>query len=175
MKKLTTLLGTGLFAMSGVIAPMTAMAQGLDLGLDPSLADAAPASTVSSGQKMALYNDCLRSHANVNGADFKQVNKFCACIADQSIQGEGSFSSCAGGGGGGGGLLGGGGGTFGMLGEVAPSVISGVVQGITSNSGKKSGGGILSGLSGLLGGGLLGGGGGGLLGGGGLGDLLKGR
>jgi hypothetical protein len=164
MKKLTTLLGTSLFAVSGLIVPMTAMAYPLS---PESNNQPLSNSTVRPAQKMALYSDCLRAHENINGADFKQVNKFCACVADQSIQGDTGFASCATG-------EGGGGGTFGMIGEMAPSVIMGVVQGISSNSGKSGGGllgksgGLLDSLGGLLGGGLLGGGGG-------IGDLLKGR
>lgn len=169
MKKLTTLLGTSIFALSGLIVPMTAMAypQSAEPKAGESLPDST--STVQPSQKMALYSDCLRVHADVSGADFKQINKFCSCVADQTIQGDSTLSSCATGGG-----EGGSGGTFGMIGEMAPSIITGVVQGITSNSGKSGGGllggksgGLLDGLGGLLGGGLLGGGG--------IGDILKGR
>jgi hypothetical protein len=173
MKKLTTLLGTSLFAVSGLIVPMTAMAypQSAEPKAEESLPNV-PTSTVQPSQKMALYSDCLHAHADVSGADFKQVNKFCACVADQTIQGDSALSSCAADSG-----SGGSGGTFGMIGEMAPSIITGVVQGISSNSGKSGGGllggksgGILDGLGGLLGGGLLGGGSGG-----GIGDILKGR
>jgi hypothetical protein len=108
------------------------------------------------------------AHANVNGADFKQVNKFCSCVADQSIQGStGTLSECA--------TASGGGGTMGVIGEVAPSIITGVMEGLSNRSSRNSGG-ILGG--GGLGGGLLGGLGD-LLGGGGGGfsikDLLKNR
>jgi hypothetical protein len=166
MKKLTTLLGTSLFAVSGLVAPLPESNVEQE-----SSSQSSSTSTVRPSQKMALYSDCLRAHENVNGADFKQINKFCSCVADQSIQGDTGFASCATGEGGGGG------GTFGMIGEMAPSVIMGVVQGISSNSGKSGGGGLLGKSGGLLDslGGLLGGGGGGLLGGGGIGDLLKGR
>jgi hypothetical protein len=179
MKKLTTLLGTSLFAVSGLVVPMTAMAypQSAEPKAEESLPNSisTPISTVSPSQKMALYSDCLRAHEGMSGADFKQVNKFCSCVADQTIQGDSTLSSCSTGGEGGG--SGGGGGTFGMIGEMAPSIITGVVQGITSKSGKSRGGGgllgggLLDGLGGLLGGGggLLGGGGGG------IGDILKGR
>ena len=173
MKKLTTLLGTSIFAVSGLIVPMTAMAypQSADSKAEESLSNSTSNSRVQPSQKMALYSDCLHAHEGMSGADFKQVNKFCSCVADQSIQGDSTFSSCATGGG-----SGGSGGTFGMIGEMAPSIITGVVQGIASNSGKSRGGGLLGksgglldGLSGILGGGLLGGGGGG------IGDILKGR
>jgi hypothetical protein len=172
MKKLATLLGTSLFAVSGLVVPMTAMAypQSAEPKAEESLPNSTSTSTsistVSPSQKMALYSDCLRAHEGMNGADFKQVNKFCSCVADQTIQGDSALSSCATGG-----ESGGSGGTFGMIGEMAPSIITGVVQGITSRSGKSGGGGLLDGLGGLLGGGggLLGGGGGG------IGDILKGR
>jgi hypothetical protein len=175
MKKLTTLLGTSIFAVSGLIVPMTAMAYPQSDGSkveDSFPTSSAPTSTtVQPSRKMALYSDCLRAHEGVNGAEFKQVNKFCSCVADQTIQSDATYSSCAAESG-----SGGSGGTFGMIGEMAPSIITGVVQGITSNSGRsKSGGllgrsgGLLDGLGGLLGGGLLGGGGGG------IGDILKGR
>jgi hypothetical protein len=173
MKKLATLLGTSLFAVSGLVVPMTAMAYPqsaepkAEESLPTSTSNSTSISTVSSSQKMALYSDCLRAHEGMSGADFKQVNKFCSCVADQTIQGDSALSTCATGGESGG--SGGGGGTFGMIGEMAPSIITGVVQGITSRSGKSGGGGLLDGLGGLLGGG------GGLLGGGGIGDILKGR
>jgi hypothetical protein len=174
MKKLTTLLGTSIFAVSGLIVPMTAMAypQSAESKVEDSFPSSAPTSSVQPSRKMALYSDCLRAHEGMNGAEFKQVNKFCSCVADQTIQSDSTFSSCAAEGG-----SGGSGGTFGMIGEMAPSIITGVVQGISSNSGKSSRGGgllrrsgsLLDGLGGLLGGGLLGGGGGG------IGDILKGR
>lgn len=175
MKKLTTLLGTSIFAVSGLIVPMTAMAYPQSDGSkveDSFPTGSAPTSTVQPSRKMALYSDCLRAHEGVNGADFKQVNKFCSCVADQTIQSDSTYSSCAAESG-----SGGSGGTFGMIGEMAPSIITGVVQGIASNSGKSSrgggllrkGGGLLDSLGGLFGGGLLGGGGGG------IGDILKGR
>jgi hypothetical protein len=176
MKKLTTLLGTSIFAVSGLIVPMTAMAypqSGESKVEDSFPTSSAPTSTtVQPSRKMALYSDCLHAHEGVNSADFKQVNKFCSCVADQTIQSDSTYSSCAAESG-----SGGSGGTFGMIGEMAPSIITGVVQGIASNSGKSSrgggllrrSGGLLDGLGGLLGGGLLGGGGGG------IGDILKGR
>jgi hypothetical protein len=173
MTKLATLLGTSLFAASGLIIPMAAMARPQTSELDP---ERSLSSSAMPSQKMAIYRDCIRSHDNVNGADFKDVNKFCSCVADQSIQGDTTFSNCASGG-----SSGGGGGTFGMISEVAPSVIMGVVQGLASNSGKSGGllsknGGLLDGLGGLLGGGLLGGSSNsGSNGGGGIKDILKGR
>jgi hypothetical protein len=176
MKKLTTLLGTSIFAVSGLVAPMTAMAypQSDESKVEDSFpTNSAPTSTVQPSRKMALYSDCLHAHEGVNGADFKQVNKFCSCVADQTVQSDSTYSSCAADSG-----SGGSGGTFGMIGEMAPSIITGVVQGISSNSGKSKGGGLLGksgglldGLGGLLGGGLLGGG----SSGGGIGDILKGR
>jgi hypothetical protein len=161
MKKLTTLFGTSLFAASGIIAPLTATA--MPRTFESNSRSTYP-SRIQPSQKMAIYSDCLHAHTDISGADFKQVSKFCSCVADQSIQGDLTLSNCSTGSGAGR--------TFGMIGEVAPSVISGVVEGIASRSGKSDGtlskgSDLLNGLSGLLGGGLLGGGS--------IQDLIKGR
>jgi hypothetical protein len=194
MKTLTPAFGLGLLLVSSLVAPLGAQAKPL-FSSSPqqpetlpnsstSLPDTSvplPDSSISLPKKMAAYKDCINANANVNGADFKQVNKFCSCVADQSIQGSsGSLSECATANGGGGG------GAMGVIGEVAPSVISGVMEGLANRSSSRSngggllggggGGGILSGLGDLLGGG------GGLLGGGAssgggfnIRDLLKNR
>lgn len=172
MKTLTPVFGLSLLLVSSLIAPLGAQAKPL-FSSSPqqqetlpnsstSLPDNSPIlsdTSASMPKKMAAYRDCINANANVNGADFKQVNKFCSCVADQSIQGStGSLSDCATA------SSGGGGGAMSVIGEVAPSVISGVISGIGSR--RNNGGG---GLGGLFGGG---GGGGGILGG--LGDLLGG-
>ena len=172
MKTLTPAFGLGLFLVSSLIAPLGAQAKPLFSSSpqqqetlpnsSPSLPDNSPVfsdTSASMPKKMAAYRDCINANANINGADFKQVNKFCSCVADQSIQGStGSLSDCATASGG----DGGGGGAMSVIGEVAPSVISGVISGLGSR--RNNGGG-----------GLFGGGGGGILGGlGGLGDLLGG-
>ncbi len=167
MKTLTPVFGLSLLLVSSLIAPLGAQAKPL-FSSSPqqqetlpnsstSLPDNSPIlsdTSASMPKKMAAYRDCINANANVNGADFKQVNKFCSCVADQSIQGStGSLSDCATA------SSGGGGGAMSVIGEVAPSVISGVISGIGSR--RNNGGG-----------GLFGGGGGGILGG--LGDLLGG-
>jgi hypothetical protein len=172
MKKIATVFGTLVFVATGTMAPT--MAQIRPQVSDTELKSDQPL-TNNSGQysrKMAIYSDCIQTHSNVSGADFKQMNKFCSCVADQSIQGtEGTFSSCAEGSGGGS--------TMGMLGEVAPAVITGVIEGISNRNSSKEGGllgkggGLLNGLGGLLGGGLLGGGD--SDGGFNIKDILKGR
>jgi hypothetical protein len=166
MKTLTPVLGIGLFLVSGIAMPLSALGKPLFESSpipEQSLPETSPAS--SSPKRMAAYRDCLDAHANVNGADFKEVNKFCSCVADQSIQGSnstGTLSECA--------SASGGGGTMGVIGEVAPSIITGVMEGLSNRSSRNSGG-ILGGGGGLLGG--LGD----LLGGGGFSirDLLKNR
>jgi hypothetical protein len=169
MKTLTSAFGLGLFLVSGLIAPIGAQAKPLFSSSPqqetqpnastslPDIGAPLPDSSVSLPRKMAAYKDCVNLHANVNGADFKDVNKFCSCVADQSIQGSsGNLSDCATASSGDGKS---GGGAMGIIGEVAPSVISGVMDGLANRSSSK-------------GGGLFGGGGGGMLGG--LGDLLGG-
>jgi hypothetical protein len=160
MKTLTSVFGLSLVLVSGLLAPFGAQAKPLFSSSpqpeksstsqpEPLISD----TSASLPQKMAAYKDCVSLHSNVNGADFKEVNKFCTCVADQSIQGStGNLSDCATA------KSDGGGGAMGVIGEVAPSVISGVMQGLSSRSSR--------------GGGLFGGGGGGILGG--LGDLLGG-
>jgi hypothetical protein len=167
MKTLTPVLGIGLFLVSGIVMPLNALAKPL-FDSSPTPEQSLPDTSSPSPRRMAVYRDCVDAHANVNGADFKQVNKFCSCVADQSIQGStGTLSECA--------TASGGGGTMGVIGEVAPSIITGVMEGLSNRSSRNSGG-ILGG--GGLGGGLLGGLGD-LLGGGGGGfsikDLLKNR
>ncbi len=174
MKKLATVFGISTFAMSGMIAPLSALGQTpkVEPNLNPE--QALPATPIQLSKKMAIYSECVDSHSKLNGADFKQVNKFCSCVVDQSVQGDNSgFGTCASGSSGGGAMS--------IIGEVAPSVITGVMEGINSRSSK---GGGLSGLGGLLGGGSGGGlidGLGGLLGGSGSGggfnikDILKNR
>jgi hypothetical protein len=172
MKKLTMAVGTGIFVVSGLGIPLSAQAKPQEaeplFKVGQSLSRKAPTS-----RKMGIYSDCIQTHANINGADFKQVNKFCSCVADQTLQGEdGSLSTCATGGDGGS--------TLGVIGEIAPSVIMGVVEGLANRpTSSKSGGLLEKGGGGLLekGGGLIDGLGG-LLGGGGgfnLKDLLKNR
>jgi hypothetical protein len=169
MKTLTPVLGLSLLLVSSLVAPLGAQAKPL-FSSSPqqqetlpnsstSLPDNSPVlsdTSASMPKKMAAYRDCINANANINGADFKQVNKFCSCVADQTIQGStGSLSDCATASSGGGG-----GGAMSVIGEVAPSVISGVISGI-GNRRNNGGGGLLGG-----------GGGGGILGG--LGDLLGG-
>jgi hypothetical protein len=168
MKTLTSAFGLGLFLVSGFIAPMGAQAKPLFSSPQqetqpntstslPDIGAPLPDSSVALPRKMAAYKDCVNLHTNVNGADFKDVNKFCSCVADQSIQGSsGNLSDCTTASSGSGKS---GGGAMGIIGEVAPSVISGVMDGLANRSSSK-------------GGGLFGGGGGGMLGG--LGDLLGG-
>jgi hypothetical protein len=199
MKTLTPVFGLSLLLVSSLIAPLGAQAKPLFSSTpqqqetlpnaSTSVPDNSPVfsdTSASMPKKMAAYRDCINANANVNGADFKQVNKFCSCVADQSIQGStGSLSDCATASSGGGG-----GGAMSVIGEVAPSVISGVISGIGSrrNNGGGGLGGLLGGGGGVLGGlGDLLGGGGGLLGGGGndnndsggggfsIRDLLKNR
>ncbi len=162
MKTLTPVLGIGLFLVSGIITPLSVQAKPL-FESSPTPEQSFPESSSPSPKRMAAYRDCVDAHANMNGADFKQVNKFCSCVADQSIQGStGTLSECA--------AASGGGGTMGVIGEVAPSIITGVMESLSNRSSRNSGG--------ILGGGLLGGLGD-LLGGGGGGfsikDLLKNR
>jgi hypothetical protein len=184
MKKIATVFGTLVFVASGTMAPAMAFPKSQTVDSESQQEqllipeESVPSSnpSVSSSRKMAIYGDCIQAHGNMGGADFKQVNKFCSCVTDQTIQGtEGTFSSCAEGGGKGS--------MMGVLGEVGPSVITGVMQGMSSRNSNKNGGflngggGLLNGLGGLLGGGS---GGGGLLGGGSDGgfnikDILKGR
>jgi hypothetical protein len=178
MKTLSPVLGLGLFCVSAIIAPLSAQAKPLfesspqvapqsvqpGQSTQPEQQSLPITSSQSMPEKMAIYRDCIDAHAKLNGTDFKQVNKFCSCVADQTIQGgtsqgsTGALGDCAT-------ASSGGGGTMGIIGEVAPSVISGVMEGLSNRSSNSNGGG------GLLGGGLLGRGGG-LLGG--LGDLLGG-
>jgi hypothetical protein len=173
MKTLTPVLGIGLFLVSGILMPLSALGKPLfesSPTLEPEQSlpvTSSPVTSSPSPQRMAAYRDCLDAHANVNGADFKEVNKFCSCVADQSIQGSsstGTLSECA--------SASGGGGTMGVIGEVAPSIITGVMEGLSNRSSRNSGG-ILGGGGGLLGGlgDLLGGGGGGFS----IRDLLKNR
>ncbi len=167
MKKLTTVFGISTFVMSGMIAPLSALGQTPKVEPEVKAEQALPQTPIQLSKKMALYSECVDAHAKVNGADFKQVNKFCSCVVDQSVQGDNSgFATCASGSSGGGAMS--------IIGEVAPSVITGVMESMNSRSSR--GGGGLSGLGGLLGGGS--GGGlmdslgslGGLLGGGSGGD-----
>ncbi len=181
MKKIATVFGTLVFVASGTMAPALALPKSQSAAPQSEEQLLIPETPVqsstpnwgrSSSNKMAIYGDCIQTHANVSGADFKQVNKFCSCVADQSVQGtEGTLGSCAEGDGKGS--------MMGVLGEVAPSVITGVMEGM-SNRNKKNdggflsgGGGLLNGLGGLLGGGLLGGGSGD--GGFNIKDIIKGR
>lgn len=174
MKKITPFLSLSFFLASGVVVPFAAQARPL-FESSPKTEQSLPVSSdvgvTAVPGKMAAYEDCVKVHANVNGADFNQVNKFCSCVADQSIQGSsGNLSDCATASGGGEGK-GDGGGMMSILGEVAPSVITGVMEGL-SNRSSKGGGGLLGG-GGLFGGlgDLLGGGGGGFN----IKDLLKNR
>jgi hypothetical protein len=172
MKNLTTVFGISTIVISGMIAPLSALAQTPKVEPDLKAEQPLLGNPVPLSQKMAIYNECVDTHSKLNGADFKQVNKFCSCVVDQSVQGDNSgFGTCASGSSGGGAMS--------IIGEVAPSVITGVMEGMNSRSSKSKG----SGLGGLLGGGS--GGGlmdslGGLLGGGGSGgfnikDILKNR
>jgi hypothetical protein len=172
MKNLTTVFGISTIVISGMIAPLSALAQTSKVEPDLKAEQPLLGNPVPLSQKMAIYNECIDTHSKLNGADFKQVNKFCSCVVDQSVQGDNSgFGTCASGSSGGGAMS--------IIGEVAPSVITGVMEGMNSRSSKGKG----SGLGGLLGGGS--GGGlmdslGGLLGGGGSGgfnikDILKNR
>lgn len=150
MKKLVTALGTSLLTTS-LIMPMTVVASPVFPDLN---SERYPAS-VNPSQKMSIYKDCLHTHDRMNGADFKQITKFCSCVADQSIQGDSSLSNCATGSESSS--------TFGMLKDVAPSILIGIVQGIADRSSKSGGllgkrGDLIDGLGSLLGGGLLGGG-----------------
>jgi hypothetical protein len=172
MKNLTTVFGISTIVISGMIAPLSALAQTPKVEPDLKAEQPLLGNPVPLSQKMAIYNECVDTHSKLNGADFKQVNKFCSCVVDQSVQGDNSgFGTCASGSSGGGAMS--------IIGEVAPSVITGVMEGMNSRSSKGKG----SGLGGLLGGGS--GGGlmdslGGLFGGGGSGgfnikDILKNR
>lgn len=184
MKKITPFLSLSFFVASAIAVPFAAQAKPLFESSSPKTEQILPsgfpdaATTGAAPGRMMAYKDCVNVHSGVNGADFNQVNKFCACVADQSIQGgTGSLSECAtasGSSGTGEGKSGGGGGMMSVIGEVAPSVITGVMEGF-SNRSKSGGGGLLGGSGGGLFGGL-----GGLLGGGGGGgfniqDLLKNR
>jgi hypothetical protein len=179
MKKITPFLSLSFFLASAVAVPFAAQAKPL-FESSPKAEQSFPESSSELGAaapgRMAAYKDCVNVHSNVNGADFSQVNKFCACVADQSIQGgSGNLSDCAmassstGEGKTGGGMMS-------VIGDVAPSVITGVMEGF-SNRSKSGGGGLFGGGSGggLFGGlgGLLGGGDGG--GGFNIKDLLKNR
>jgi hypothetical protein len=172
MKNLTTVFGISTIVISGMIAPLSALAQTPKVEPDLKAEQPLLGNPIPLSQKMAIYNECVDTHSKLNGADFKQVNKFCSCVVDQSVQGDNSgFGTCSSGSSGGGAMS--------IIGEVAPSVITGVMEGMNSRSSKGKG----SGLGGLLGGGS--GGGlmdslGGLLGGGGSGgfnikDILKNR
>jgi hypothetical protein len=180
MKTLATVFGISTFMMSGMIAPFSALGQ--TSNVEPAKVEselkaeqALPETPIQLSKKMAIYNECVETHSRLNGADFKQVNKFCSCVVDQSVQGDNSgFGTCASGSSGGGAMS--------IISEVAPSVITGVMEGINNRSSRSGGG--LSGLGGLLGGGSGGGlidGLGGLLGGSGSGggfnikDILKNR
>jgi hypothetical protein len=174
MKNLTTVFGISTIVISGMIAPLSALAQIPKVEPDVKAEQPLLGNPVPLSQKMAIYNECVDTHSKLNGADFKQVNKFCSCVVDQSVQGDNSeFGTCASGSSGGGAMS--------IIGEVAPSVITGVMEGMNSRRSSKGKD------SGLLGG-LLGGGNGGglmdslggLLGGGGSGgfnikDILKNR
>ena len=172
MKKLATVFGIGTFVMSGMIAPLSALGQTPKVEPELKAGQALPETPIQLSKKMAIYSECVDAHSKLNGADFKQVNKFCSCVVDQSVQGDNSgFGTCASGSSGGGAMS--------IIGEVAPSVITGVMEGINNRSSRGSGG-----LGGLLGGGSGGGlidGLGGLLGGSGSGggfnikDILKNR
>lgn len=178
MKNITPFLSLSFFIASSVVIPFTAQAKPLFESSSPKTEQSFPESSSGLGAaapgRMAAYKDCVNVHSGVNGADFNQVNKFCACVADQTIQGSSSLSDCATAS-----SIGstegksGGGGMMSVIGEVAPSVITGVMEGF-SNRSKSGGGGLLGGSGGGLFGGL-----GGLLGGGGGGfniqDLLKNR
>jgi hypothetical protein len=184
MKKITSFLSLSFFVASAVAVPLAAQAKPL-FGASPKTEQILPsgfpdaATTGSASGRMMAYKDCVNVHSGVNGADFNQVNKFCACVADQSIQGgSGSLSECATASGSSGTgevkSSGGGGGMMSVIGEVAPSVITGVMEGFSNRSSSRSGGGgLLGGGGGLFGslGGLLGGGGGGFN----IKDLLKNR
>lgn len=165
MKKLTTVFGISTIVISGMIAPLGALAQSPKVEPDLKAEQPLLGNPVPLSQKMAIYNECVDTHSKLNGADFKQINKFCSCVVDQSVQGDNSgFGTCASGSSGGG--------AMGIIGEVAPSVITGVMEGMGNRSSRGGG-------SGLLGGGLLDGLGG-LFGGGGSGgfnikDILKNR
>jgi hypothetical protein len=178
MKNLTTLLGISTIVISGTIAPLNALAQTPKVEPDSKVEQPLLGNPVPLSQKMAIYNECIDAHSKMNGADFKQVNKFCSCVVDQSVQGDNvsGFGTCA--------SASSGGGAMGIIGEVAPSVITGVMEGINSRS-SKGGSGLLGGLlggRGDKGGSLIDGLGGlgGLLGGGDSGgfnikDILKNR
>ncbi|MGB8699403.1 MAG: hypothetical protein WCD18_08315 [Thermosynechococcaceae cyanobacterium] len=174
MKKFATVFGTSLFVVSGTLLPLQAMAYPKTAEPSGTSAPVFSGRSATMAERMAIYEDCVRSNANIRDADFKTVNKFCSCVSDQTIQGNnGGLSNCASGGDSGS--------TLGIIGEVAPSVIMGVVQGLAtrqSTTSDGSSGGILDKLGGLLGGGGLLGDGGGLLGGSGgfnIKDLLKNR
>ena len=187
MKNITPFLGLSFFIASSVVVPLTAQAKPLfdsSPKTEQSFPESSPGLGAAAPGRMAAYKDCVNVHANVNGADFNQVNKFCACVADQSIQGGSSnLSDCATASSSSGGSTegkSGGGGMMSVIGEVAPSVITGVMEGFSNRSSSKSSGGGLFG-GGSSGGGLFGGLGG-LLGGGGssgggfnIKDLLKNR
>ncbi len=169
MKKLTPLLSLSFFLASAVAVPLAAQARPL-FESSPKTETSFPNASSSPSGRMAAYRDCVNVHANVNGADFNQVNKFCACVADQSIQGgSGNLNDCATANGSGEGK---GSGMMSIIGEVAPSVITGVMEGF-SNRSKSNGGGLLGSGGGLLGGlgDLLGGSRGGFN----IKDLLKNR
>lgn len=153
MKKLTMAVGAGIFAVASLGLPLRAQVMPQDEPLFKSNSTA-PSRAGQTPRKMAIYRDCLETHANVDGAEFKKVNKFCSCVADQSLEGnDGTFSTCA---------KGDGGGTLGMIGEMAPTVLMGVLDELAKNPPSRSGGGggllqrgggLLNGLGGLLGGG----------------------
>jgi hypothetical protein len=153
MKKLTMAVGAGVFAVASLGLPLRAQVMPQDEPLFKSNSTA-PSRAGQTPRKMAIYRDCLETHANVDGAEFKKVNKFCSCVADQSLEGnDGTFSTCA---------KGDGGGTLGMIGEMAPTVLMGVLDELAKNPPSRSGGsggllerggGLLNGLGGLLGGG----------------------
>ena len=163
MKKITPFLSLSFFLASAFAVPFAAQAKPL-FDSSPKTEQSFPESSSGLGAaapgRMAAYKDCVNVHANVNGADFNQVNKFCACVADQSIQGSSNLSECATASSSGTGEgKSGGGGMMSVIGEVAPSVITGVMEGF-SNRSNSGGGGLLGGGGGLFGGlgGLLGGG-----------------
>ncbi|HEY9826401.1 MAG TPA: hypothetical protein V6D19_13215 [Stenomitos sp.] len=154
MKKLTPVLGIGFIYASSMVMPFSALAMPR-LQDGPDLSETPSRSAPQFSRKMAAYRDCVQAHADLKDIDFKKVSKFCSCVSDQSLQADSSgFSNCATGGDGGN--------TLGMIGEIAPSVLMGVVQELTTRSSNSSsssrdngllgkGGGLLDGLGGVLG------------------------
>lgn len=157
MKNLTPVFGIGLVVLSGLASPVLANPFGGASGSTSN--DSGSTSTIpnslpqpSNSNRMAIYRDCIDAHADLKDADFSKVNKFCSCVADQTLQGDNSgLSNCASNSGGGGG------GVLGSIGEMAPTILSGVLDGLGSSRSRR--GGLLDGLGGILGGSILGGGG----------------